>query len=327
MQTGSLKRLPVCNGRNSIAYAWVLSERRKHMQEYDKQKLIFLDIDGTIYSRMGVIPESAKTAIEKAKENGHKIFVSTGRSRAELPKVILDLKFDGLISSGGAYVESDGAVIFNQHIEPEILKEIYQYLLENEIAFTVENNDFIFGTEEQIEIQKRIYEGHKDKYRDRYERILDKTIFEAESVKVYEGFNQFINLLTVVEDLHQVEGVNKIMFSRSRISIEQMTRDIGDLISIYPGSIDNLFRGSGELYHKRINKATGVQKILSLYGAERKDAIAFGDGLNDLEMIRFARVGVAMGNAVEILKKTADYVTKDNSNNGLYYGFHACGLI
>ncbi len=297
------------------------------MQKSNKQKLIFLDIDGTIYRSMGVIPESAKTAIEKAKENGHKIFVSTGRSKAELPKDILDLKFDGFISSGGAYVVSDGDIIFNQHIEPEILKEVYQYLFTNEIAFTVENNEYIFGTEEQIEIQKKIYEGYKDKFRKRNEGTLDKSIFEAESIKVDEGYNQFINLLTIVEDFHQVEGVNKIMFSRSRISTEQITRDLGDIISIYPGSMDNLFRGSGEFYNKKISKATGVQKILGHYGALQEDTIAFGDGLNDIEMLRFAGIGVAMGNAGKKLQQTADLVTKEVYNNGLYYGFEVCGLI
>jgi Cof subfamily protein (haloacid dehalogenase superfamily) len=295
------------------------------MREYNKQKLIFLDIDGTIYSEMGVIPESAKNAIEKAKKKGHKIFVSTGRSRAGLYREILDLPIDGFICSGGAYIESEGEIIFNQHIKPEILKEIYQYLMENEIAFTVENNELIFGTGEQIEIQRSIYEGYKNKHREQYEENIDKSILDKAVIN--DSYDQFINTLTIVEDLHKVEGVNKIMFRRSRISIEQMTRDIGDLVSIYPGSLDNLFRGSGEFYHKDINKATGIQKILSHYGANQEDTIAFGDGLNDMEMIQFAGTGVAMGNAVEKLKQIADFVTKENINNGLYYGFVACGLI
>ena len=57
----------------------------------EEKKLIFLDIDGTIYSKFGFIPESAKSAIAKAKKNGHKIFASTGRSKAHIPKEIIDL--------------------------------------------------------------------------------------------------------------------------------------------------------------------------------------------------------------------------------------------
>ncbi len=297
------------------------------MQEKDKQKLIFLDIDGTIYKEMGVIPESAKTAIEKAKANGHKIFLSTGRSRAELPRNILDLEPDGFIASGGSYIEVNGEIIYNQYIGADTLKDIYQYLFDHKINFTIENNDYIFGTKEQLEEQRRIYEGNKNSYKERYEKLLDKSDFESELVKVCEGIDHFINLLTIVEDIHQVKDVNKIMFHKSEISMEQIISDVGASVNIYPGSLDYLCRGNGEMYRKGITKATGVQKILSYYGAEQKDTVAFGDGLNDVEMIQFVGVGVAMGNAVEKLKQTADLVTKENDKNGLYYGFNVCDLI
>ena len=162
---------------------------------------------------------------------------------------------------------------------------------------------------------------------ERYETLLDKSVFEAELVKVCEGVDQFISLLTIVEDIHQVKDVNKIMFHKSDISMEQIISDVGASINIYPGSLDYLCRGNGEMYCKGITKATGVQKVLSYYGAVQKDTVAFGDGLNDLEMIRFAGVGVAMGNAAEKLKQTADFVTKENNNNGLYHGFNVCDLI
>ncbi len=297
------------------------------MQESDNQKFIFLDIDGTIYSKMGVIPEHAKTAIEKAKEKGHKVFVSTGRSKAGLPKDILALPLDGYIASGGAYVEAEGEIIFNQYIEPEVLREVYQYLMVNEIAFTVENNELIYGTQEQIDIQRSIFEENINKQKEKYQRSLDNRIYEEATKRIDENYNVFIRLLTVVEDFHQVERVNKIMFRRSKISKEQMLREIGDFINLYPGSLDNLFLGSGEFYQKGINKAIGIQKILGHYGAEQKDTIAFGDGLNDLEMLQYVGTGVAMGNAVEELKQVADFTTKESYNDGLYYGFEACGII
>jgi hydroxymethylpyrimidine pyrophosphatase-like HAD family hydrolase len=59
---------------------------------------------------------------------------------------------------------------------------------------------------------------------------------------------------------------------------------------------------------------------LSHHGADQKDSVAFGDGRKDVEMIQFAGIGVAMGNAAEKLKQTADFVTRENYNNGLYYG-------
>ena len=78
---------------------------------------------------------------------------------------------------------------------------------------------------------------------------------------------------------------------------------------------------------KGINKSYGMEKYLEYVVLTRKDAIAFGDGPNDLDMLSFAETGVAMGNGLEEVKKLADFVTKDINENGIAYALKELGLI
>ena len=78
---------------------------------------------------------------------------------------------------------------------------------------------------------------------------------------------------------------------------------------------------------KGINKSYGMEKYLEYVGLTRKDAIAFGDGPNDLDMLSFAETGVAMGNGLEEVKKLADFVTKDINENGIAYALKELGLV
>ena len=100
-----------------------------------KQKLIFLDIDGTILGYDGTLPASAVTAIKTARQNGHRVYLNSGRSKAELPKELLAIGFDGIIGGNGNYVENDGQVIFHQALP-----------LETDLPFYLETNAGLFGS-------------------------------------------------------------------------------------------------------------------------------------------------------------------------------------
>lgn len=76
-------------------------------------KVVFLDVDGTITTYENVIPASAKRAIGQARSRGHKVFMCTGRSKAENPPELLAIGFDGMIGGNGAYVEVDDTVVMH----------------------------------------------------------------------------------------------------------------------------------------------------------------------------------------------------------------------
>jgi len=78
------------------------------------RKIVFIDIDGTLVTDAGNVPDSTRLACRKARENGHLLYLCTGRSKAEIYPFILEMGFDGIIGAGGGFVESQGEMLFHK---------------------------------------------------------------------------------------------------------------------------------------------------------------------------------------------------------------------
>lgn len=243
-----------------------------------KRRLIFLDIDNTVYSETEGISNSTVDAIKTARNNGHKIIINTGRIKAKLPQVIMELKPDGFITSAGAHVEVEDKCIQDQVIKKEDLYIICNYLTKKRISFELSNNTSTF----------------------QWNGADDNTLYDT---------------------------VNKISYYDSEIPVIQILEDIGNYGNVIKSEYERNKRYCGEIFVKNINKATGIQTILEYYSANREDTIAFGDAPIDMEMLQFAGIGVAMGNASLEVRQVADMVTKEYNNDGIHYGFTACNLI
>ena len=121
--------------------------------------------------------------------------------------------------------------------------------------------------------------------------------------------------------------IKKFFYHRSDKTIGELEKELGDIFTIEAASFRKDREDCGEICCKGINKSYGMEKYLEYVGLTRKDAIAFGDGPNDLDMLSFAETGVAMGNGLEEVKKLADFVTKDIDEifyNWQWYNFFSC---
>ncbi len=271
------------------------------------EKLIFIDIDGTLRDMNGYVPESAVIAIQSARQNGHKVFLCTGRSKGEIDERVFEIGFDGLIGGAGAYVEFENRVLFHKHIDDSIVKKLTNYFEEHKISFVLETNKGIYMHEEDIKILMNIFKssnaGHND--------------------QVIEQMGIFNSIGTPSE----AREVNKILFFNSNKSIIELQEEWKENLMVLPSSIGGFGDVSGEISDKRINKATGIQIVLEHLVKTKEEVIAIGDGPNDVEMLEFAGVGIAMGNASEQLKSHADEITDVLSENGLYNSFKKHELI
>ena len=111
------------------------------------QKIIFLDIDGTLVDYEGKLPKSAVDAINKARLNGHRVYLCSGRSKAENKKEIRELAVDGYIGGNGSYVEADGKVIMHKLISLSQCRHIVDWLHERGLEFYLESNNGLFASE------------------------------------------------------------------------------------------------------------------------------------------------------------------------------------
>ncbi len=110
------------------------------------QKIIFLDIDGTLVDDNGIIPDSAKLAVRKARSNGHFVFLCTGRSKSILFPEVLEIGFDGIVGAAGGYIELNGEVLFHEVIKKNNLQLVVDYFNQHEIEFFLETNEGLFAS-------------------------------------------------------------------------------------------------------------------------------------------------------------------------------------
>ena len=99
-------------------------------------KAIFLDVDGTLVNDYGLVPDSARDAVRAARANGHLVFLSTGRSMAEIWPEIVEIGFDGYIAGAGAYVEISGEVLAHYHLTDDVVRHVVAFFAERGVEYS-----------------------------------------------------------------------------------------------------------------------------------------------------------------------------------------------
>ncbi|WP_438468338.1 Cof-type HAD-IIB family hydrolase [Streptococcus pluranimalium] len=277
-------------------------------------KIIFLDVDGTLVDYDNRIPESAVKAIRLAREKGHKVYVCTGRSRAEMQPEIWDIGIDGMIGGNGSYVEDNEEVVMHQLISKEEARHIVDWLHSRGLEFYLESNNGLFASENFKEASRPVLREYSLRKGKTEEEVKDQEAEDALHGLIYGG------------ELYR-DDLNKVSFILSDY------QDHLDSIEEFPNLEAHTWGGRGEtalfgdLGVKDLNKAHAVDVLLNHLGADRKDTIAFGDAKIDIPMLDYCQVGVSMGNGGPEILEMADMVTDDVEEDGLYNAFEELGLF
>lgn len=265
-----------------------------------------MDIDGTMVDAEGKISASTREAIQRAREKGHKMVVCSGRSRFQIYDELLALGFSGIVGGAGAFVEVDGQEIYHAYIDEEHRKSSYEYLEKNSILYCYQANDSVVLTERSLAGIVEIYKG-LGMSQERLDRLIGRMHLTQEPWKNARN--------------------EKIIYYNAPFSVEKVHADMAPYFDVVAISLDGLDEYSGEIGINGINKATGMELYLNHVGIRRENCIAVGDGPNDLQMMEYAGVGVAMGNARDDVKKRADMVTTAIGEDGIYRAFEVLGLM
>ena len=252
------------------------------------KKLIALDLDGTLLNSDGIVSDATKLHLQKLKEKGHIITIATGR--------ILNR---ALVGTDGAefanYIVSDaGAAVFkNDGINKE-WKEVYAQVLSKEI---VENIASYYD---------------KDKF---------MTINICDRNKIHH-YDQTVNIIEFLENITEIIHVsvsfinNEFVDEYLKIFTEKFHMLTVEIMQDSFGKVKWL-----EIAQKGVKKYKGITEVAKLEGISNENIIAFGDGLNDVEMLKKCGVGVAMQNALPEVKEQADYITSRTNNENLVVEF------
>ena len=271
------------------------------------EKIIFLDIDGTLIDYTQQLSQSTREALRLARARGHKLLIASGRSKPSIYPWLLNLGFDGLIAGEGAYAEFDGKVIIENAIPEAQISRVYRYLDERKIGFYEESNSGLYGNQYFLSETARIFGVSQDVAAGNLQKAFPGLSFDH-------------------QDFHL--DVNKVSFvMRSDIHKAELEDEFGDFFRIGIWNIFGKGRDFGDFTQKHVNKASAIAILLDKLSLNRDDTFAFGDSFNDIEMLQYCQTGIAMGNAADDLKAVADYVTSDVSDKGIFNAFRQFGLI
>lgn len=253
------------------------------MANIEDIKIIFTDIDGTLFShKTNHVPESALNAIKEIQKKGLKIFLCSGRNYYLIRKTgILDIiKPDGIVMMNGAAVQIGEKIIYKYPIPEEVVNAMIKFSYRLKFGLTL-----IEESEGHINmIDDRVIDAHA-KYGTRFPQPrkfpipYDRTVYQM--IAFCDSFDESLFL--------------------PHLKSCKAARWDDYAVDIMPKDSD---------------KAKGIMATLEYYGLDVKNAMSIGDGNNDLEMLLFTGVGVAMGNGNSDVKSVADYVTDDIDNDG-----------
>ncbi len=276
-----------------------------------ERKLIFLDIDGTLITEMKKPSRQTVKAVRCARTKGHKVFLCTGRNMPIIGEDIREVGFDGIISSAGGHVEVEGQVLFDHLLPEETIQECLLVFHKNGVYCRIENQDGIYTDPQMEELLKNVKADQSN----------------SELIRMQKEIEAGIPVLPYAK--YPKRGAYKICFTASTLEAIEKTKPYLEnrfeyVVHPYGGSTSCF---NGEIIPRGIDKGKGMGIVCEYFGMGRDDIIAFGDSMNDYEMMQYAGISVAMGNACKELKRMADRVCRSVVEDGIYYEFLKMGLI
>ena len=272
----------------------------------ERKKLIFLDIDGTLtVPGESQPPESALAAIRAAQARGHRVFLCTGRNRA-MTAPLFSLGFDGAVCSAGGLILCDGEILYDHPLSAADRDTLLDALRACGVFTIVEARDAAYADGSFADFTAQVGPGNSEW--ERWRTALE-TGFGVLPMSAYRG-EPIYKAIFACFDVHQVDPAKTRLADR------------------FVCCIHELFSGvvNGEFICRDFNKGQAVRRLCAHLSVPVEDTVAFGDSMNDLEMIEAAGVGVCMGNGSAVLKERADMVCPPVAQDGLARAFGDLGL-
>jgi len=261
-------------------------------------KTVFFDIDGTLVDIMRGLDEPSPVTVKAFRElkKEHRAIIASGRSYGMLPKSILDLEPSGLLLMNGSCFLLDGKELFSYSVEEEDVHAVIDFFSDHEGVYFLETaNEVIFTNEAGTKKLYKLLEGFED-----HSIYLPPERFTNEKICMISVYFEKWETGKEFEDLF-----------KERFDITLQFPDLPYYDCNVPG----------------INKATGIRHYLEMEGLDIKDSYAFGDSVNDLQMMEEVGTSVAMGNALKEVKDRADLLTEDVLEDGVTRALIRLGLI
>lgn len=259
----------------------------------ENKKTIFLDVDGTLLSfQTHSVSQATVRALQCAHSRGHKLIIATGRAWTDL-REIADIPYDAVIAGNGAEcVLRDGTVVSQQLISEADFRKSLELGEKYGFPVALELNEGIFVNRVNALVEESAH-------------IVEHPVPEVVDLEV----------------LFSKHKCTQMCFYFDEKTEQEVMAQLPDL------SATRWHPNFADINVKGVSKAAGMKVMVNYFGLDISQTIAFGDGGNDIAMLRAAGIGVAMGNASDTVKSNADYVTVSVDEDGVAHALLELQLI
>lgn len=257
-----------------------------------EQKIIFFDIDGTLLDHNKNLPASAKAAVLELKQRGYEVAIATGRAPFMFEELREELDIDSYVSFNGQYVVLRGEVIHTHPLNPARLQALTEMALQNNHAMVYLSSDDMKTT------------VPNDDFVETSMKTLKLKLSPGHDPLYHQG-----------RDIYQA----LLMCQAHEEVLYESVCDAFQFIRWHPNSMDVIPAGG--------SKAAGIAKMIDKLDIAPEHQYAFGDALNDLEMLQMIPNSIAMGNALPEAKAAAKFVTTSVDEDGIRHGLQMMGLL
>lgn len=259
-------------------------------------KIVFFDIDETIYRKStDTLRPSVMEAMKALKQRGILTAIATGRAPVAIPEKVKDLVrevgIDMLVTINGQFIEFRGDVLQSYPLPKDKMLEMSHFFDEHGIAYA-------FVNDQEIAIS-----APTDWAEESLAKIMPKHITDKQYFLHHPVYQMLV--------FYSVEQ-NHIVAAK--------VEEVGLKVVRWDEHAVDMLQSDG-------SKSRGIRDAIAQLGIDMKDVMAFGDGLNDVEMLKAVGFGVAMGNAAEETKAAARYVCPSVDEDGVYRGLQELGII
>lgn len=261
-------------------------------------KLICIDIDGTLLTDDKKLSKRNIDAIKNANNKGVHVAISTGRifPSANYYAKLIGVK-SPIIASNGAYIKdsNEDKVIYKKNMEFNKTIKIINILREYKLRPHFNTHNKILT--EDLEFSKKVYSKMNEVLSENNKVDIELIDTWENALKTYE--HEILKGIIVDKDINKVREVKEIVSKEEGIEV----------VSSYTNNF--------EVMNKGISKGNAVKILSEILEVKKENVMCIGDSENDLSMIKFAGLGVAMGNATKYIKESADYITDINNEDGV----------
>jgi len=271
--------------------------RRKMMNRDSlKYKMLVTDMDYTLLNKEKRVSDRNREALRRAMEKGVHMVVATGRiyTSARIYAKLLGLDTP-IIASNGALIKDASKTIFRDILSQDTVREMLRLCHKYGIYchFFTENTIY---SEKLINVSLRYTEWNK--YMGEEDQVKIRIVDDGEEI-IEAAKSEVLKAVVFDDDDEKIQKLRDGIMETGIVSVSQSMKH-------------NL-----EVMNKGVTKGNAVRILAQLYGINREEVIAIGDNENDISMIEYAGLGIAMGNAEECLKRAADHVTGDYQEDGV----------